>query len=327
MNNLKVMFVRVSENCNAGCFMCGFAKNSNSYNITREQFENLLKEMKEIGTYEVVRFTGGEPLLHPDLPYFIKKCIEEGYQTSIITNGYLMPKMYKELIDAGISQVIFSLDGSCAEVHDKLRNLKGAFDNIINATKLLKKAKKDIIIRVNTVVSALNINDMKDILNVLVKNDIDQWSIIPLRAEKNLWNNGNIEEYIKIYKDFEKTVSNIEKPKMLGYSKKWAGRNEEEIKNLFYHNKFYHPNGKCHLVNRVRFYIPDKEELIPCNCASHRTEQIGINHNKNKLLEDRAKIIEEWLMENGPHVCTGCEPLNVYLAEHSYILDNDIFSF
>ena len=61
----KIMFVRVSENCNAGCFMCGFAHTHGKYNITDEQFDKLIEDMNKTGSYEMIRFTGGEPLIHP----------------------------------------------------------------------------------------------------------------------------------------------------------------------------------------------------------------------------------------------------------------------
>lgn len=327
MNKPTIMFIRVSENCNSGCFMCGFAHVSKSYNISKEKFEYVLAKMKEEGTYKIVRYTGGEPLMNDDLPYFIKRCKEEGYMTSIITNGYLLPKRYKELADAGIDQIILSLDGSCPEVHDKLRNFRGCFDNLINGAKLIKEYKKDIVIRVNTVISKLNIYDLNNILDKLIEIGIDQWSIIPLRFDKNLWNDDKKQEYINIYNDFKGRVDKLEKPILLGYSKYWGGRNKKEQENLFNNNMLYRPNGECKLVNKVRFYIPDSDMFIPCNCASHRIHQIKIDNNKKLTMEEETEEMRKWLSNNGPKVCTGCEPLNVYLAENPDAIDTEMFSF
>lgn len=327
MFNPKIMFIRVSTRCNSGCFMCRYANKHESYNITDEQFEDIIKKMKEEGTYEMMRFTGGEPLLHPHLPYFIKRCSEEGFKTSIITNGYLMPRKYKELIEAGLNQVIFSLDGSSSEIHDELRNLKGCFNNIVEGIRLLKENAPNILIRVNTVASKYNIKDLNNILKLLQEYNVDFWSIIPLRSSKVLWNDGNVEDYIEIYKEFNKKVQNIEKPRLLGYSKQWGGRNEEEIHRMFYENKLYSPVKQCHLVDRVRFYIPDMNEIVPCNCASHRTNQIKVDLDTDLSIEENTEIMRNWLAQNGPSVCTGCEPLNVYLAEHPESIDEDLFSF
>ena len=111
MNNNKpeIMFIRVSENCNANCFMCDFGFNNNEKEISIDEFEKILSIAIK-SNYKLIRFTGGEPLLHKKLCYFIKRCDENGVKTSVITNGLLLNNRYKELIDAGLNQVIISLD-------------------------------------------------------------------------------------------------------------------------------------------------------------------------------------------------------------------------
>lgn len=84
------MYIRVSENCNSHCFMCHFAGTSNALNIGDEQYDKLLNHMKK-KNYKMIRFTGGEPLLHKNIIWFIKKAKEIGVKASIITNGYLLP--------------------------------------------------------------------------------------------------------------------------------------------------------------------------------------------------------------------------------------------
>lgn len=326
MKNLKYMFIRVSENCNSRCFMCGFAGKHDSYNLTDEKFENLLSLMKKEGTFEVVRFTGGEPMMHPHLAHFIKRCKEEGYKTSIISNCYLLPMLYKNLCDAGLDQIIVSLDGATREVHDSLRNFNGCFDNIKNGIALVKKEYPNVKIRVNTVVSGKNIETLEDMLDLLIDWGVDAWSLIPLRSPENSYKD-KIESCYKIYEKFKQRVENIEKPKMLGFCKQWAGRTPDEMKNLFENNKPYRPNGKCRLVERVRFYIPNPEMIVPCNCAAHRVEQISINKKKFEDLEKDAENMQNWLQENGPSVCTGCEPLNVFMAENPDCIDEDLFAF
>lgn len=327
MNSPRIMFIRVSTRCNSNCFMCKYAGNKESFNITDEQFEMIIDKMKKEKSYKMIRFTGGEPLMHPRLPYFIKRCSEEGFRTSIITNGYLIPQKYKELVDAGISQVIFSLDGSCPEIHDKLRSFKGCFNNIMKGMDLLRQYDSKIILRVNTVVSKYNIGDLINLLNLLKEKNINQWSIIPLKSSKELWNDGNTEKYIQFYNDFQCSVEKVSIPKLLGYSKQWAGRTKEEVHEMFYNNKLYRPRKDCNVVDIVRFYIPDTKEIIPCNCASHRKCQINIRNDSSFSTEQYTQEMKNWLKINAVNTCTGCEPINVYLSEHPECIDEDIFNF
>lgn len=322
----KIMFIRITTNCNAKCFMCKYAKNYYSYSIDEKKLDFILEYMKKDGNYEMVRFTGGEPLLHPKINEMIKKFSSEGFKTSIITNGYLMPQKYDELIKNGLSQVIFSLDGSIPQIHDKARNIDGLFLKVMESIKLLREAKTQINIRINTIASKYNIDDLINIFNLLKNYRVDMWSIIPLKSSSILWNDGKVEYYLKKYKEFVEYVKNVENPILLGYSKNWGGRNEEEVKELFYNNKLFRPNTKCNTVENISFYVPDLDIIVPCNCASHRIKEIETEFEGKSISETR-EIMKKWLEINGPEKCTGCEPLNVYLAENPECLEKNIFLF
>ena len=84
-NKPIIMYVKVSENCNSNCFMCHYAGKRDSYNITMEEYKTLLRLMDK-DDYRVIRFTGGEPLLHPNIIDFIKQASNRNLYTSIITN-------------------------------------------------------------------------------------------------------------------------------------------------------------------------------------------------------------------------------------------------
>ena len=162
IDNPRILYVRVSENCNAHCFMCHYADEHDSYNIIMEQYDELLNYVKK-KQFKMIRFTGGEPLLHKNIIEFLIKAKKLGLQTSIITNGYLLKIKSKKLVDSGLDQCIISLDGSCSEIHDSLRNFKGCFNNIICGINELRKYNQLISIRINTVVSGRNIMDISNI--------------------------------------------------------------------------------------------------------------------------------------------------------------------
>lgn len=108
--NSKVLYIRVNKNCNARCFMCDFWKNP-KMEISEDQFRNVLSQFESV---ELVRFTGGEPLLCDQLPQYIRMCHELGIKTSVITNGLLLEDKLSSLVDNGLNQIIISC------VYDKL---------------------------------------------------------------------------------------------------------------------------------------------------------------------------------------------------------------
>jgi MoaA/NifB/PqqE/SkfB family radical SAM enzyme len=63
-----------------------------------------------LGT-SVVAFSGGEPMLHPDLDDLIRQIRRHGMMAGLITNGYfLVPKRIEALNDAGLDFLQISVD-------------------------------------------------------------------------------------------------------------------------------------------------------------------------------------------------------------------------
>lgn len=307
------MYVKVSENCNSHCFMCHYAGKNNSYNITQEQYKKLLDTMKQYN-YKVIRFTGGEPLLHKKLCAFIKQAKDINLVTSIITNGFLLKIYAEKLIASGLDQCIISLDGSNSIIHDNLRNFEGCFNNIIEGIKELRKYNPNINIRINTVVSGKNVHDLCNIYKLLETLEVNQWSIIPVKYKENTWN----EKSIEYYNEFQKTISKNSKIEFLGNSKNWAGKTNEEIRNTFTNGKCLNSENPCSVVDYVRFYIPDIDRIVPCNCISHRLNQLPFNLDGDQ--ESCCEKIRIWLKENSKG-CTGCEPLNIFINDNPEIME------
>jgi MoaA/NifB/PqqE/SkfB family radical SAM enzyme len=83
--------------------------------------------LKSLGTFGI-SLTGGEPTLHPELPYLIRKCRElRFFRTGMISNGFLLgPDLIEALNEAGLQEMQISIDGVHAnETTQKvLTNLK-----------------------------------------------------------------------------------------------------------------------------------------------------------------------------------------------------------
>ena len=88
-----------------GCNMrCPFCHNASlvvhpEELLDDEEFFAFLK--KRQGMLDGVCITGGEPLLHLDLPYFLSRIRALGYETKLDTNG-TYPKALREIVEAGL---------------------------------------------------------------------------------------------------------------------------------------------------------------------------------------------------------------------------------
>jgi MoaA/NifB/PqqE/SkfB family radical SAM enzyme len=95
--------------CNIDCGYCNeFDKVSNP--VPTESMLERIDHLARLGT-SVVAFSGGEPMLHPDLDALIRRIRARGMMAGLITNGYLLsPKRIIALNEAGLDFLQISID-------------------------------------------------------------------------------------------------------------------------------------------------------------------------------------------------------------------------
>ena len=77
----------VTYRCNAKCAFCDIWEKPSPY-ITLADVEANLRDLKRLGV-NVIDFTGGEPLLHRQLPDFLALARQMAFITTVTTNGLL----------------------------------------------------------------------------------------------------------------------------------------------------------------------------------------------------------------------------------------------
>ncbi len=136
----------VTYRCNAKCDFCDIWERPSPYVSLQNVKENLL-DLKKLGV-SVIDFTGGEPLLHQQLPEFLQIAKELGFITTVTTNGLLYPKLAKKLKGL-IDMLHFSLDSHLEEEHNRLRGVN-CFSHVMESIKVAKDLgeKPDILFTV-----------------------------------------------------------------------------------------------------------------------------------------------------------------------------------
>jgi MoaA/NifB/PqqE/SkfB family radical SAM enzyme len=95
--------------CNIDCGYCNEYDKVSKPVPTAEMIDRIDK-LAALGT-SVVAFSGGEPMLHPDLDALIRGVRERGMIAGLITNGYLLsPKRIRALNEAGLDYLQISID-------------------------------------------------------------------------------------------------------------------------------------------------------------------------------------------------------------------------
>jgi 12,18-didecarboxysiroheme deacetylase len=119
----------MSRRCNLNCIHCYADSRDVDYagELTTEEGHRLIDDLADFKV-PVLLFSGGEPLMRPDLFEFIAHAKRKGIRPVISTNGTLITEdIAGRLKESGIAYVGISLDGIGA-VNDRFRGKKGAFD-------------------------------------------------------------------------------------------------------------------------------------------------------------------------------------------------------
>ena len=97
--------------CNLSCTYCNEFDDFSKPVPVETMFERL-DQLAALGT-TVITFSGGEPLLHPDLDRLITHVRNRGIIAGMITNGYLLtPQRVQQLNDAGLDHMQISIDNA-----------------------------------------------------------------------------------------------------------------------------------------------------------------------------------------------------------------------
>ena len=99
----------------------------------------VLRQLARAGGMFLV-FTGGEPLLRPDLPELCRLAKALNFDVRVFSTGLgLTPALAGELKKAGVSSFEMSFYGRPA-AHDRVTGLKGSFRRSLAAARLLRRA-------------------------------------------------------------------------------------------------------------------------------------------------------------------------------------------
>lgn len=137
----KNLTVAITGACNLRCRHCWVeaGEASSAASISLPVLVEMAEEFARLGG-EGIRFTGGEPLCHPDWLELLRTARVLGFQrVGMQTNGMLLREKdvaaLRELDFSGLS-IQVSLDGATAPSHDRVRG-KGAFDRALRGIRRL----------------------------------------------------------------------------------------------------------------------------------------------------------------------------------------------
>jgi radical SAM protein with 4Fe4S-binding SPASM domain len=184
----RLIAFELTRRCRYQCRHCrANAGPEGDSELTGQQCKKIIAAVAKFAR-PVLILTGGEPMERPDLYEIIRYAREKGLRVVMATCGYLIDdESMAKLKKAGVSALAFSIDGSSAETHDRFRQSEGAFDAVISAAGVARRAKMPF--QINTTISNLNAGEIIGIAELVKRlgaTCLDAFMLVPTGRAKEI---------------------------------------------------------------------------------------------------------------------------------------------
>ena len=165
---MNIVSWNVTNACNMYCAHCYRDAGCKAEDeLSTADAKKLLTEIKRAG-FQIMIFSGGEPLMRPDILELVKFADSLGLFPVFGTNGTLItPQMAKDLKAAGARAMGISLDSLDAAKHDKFRSFPGGWQGAVDGMKNCKAA--GLPFQIHTTVMDWNAPELEDMIDFAVE--------------------------------------------------------------------------------------------------------------------------------------------------------------
>jgi cyclic pyranopterin phosphate synthase len=130
--------VAITAFCNLRCTGCRYGRDfMPGQQLSLDMVKSMLEDAAA-GGIKMVRFYGGEPLLHPDLPAMIAYARECGLDCYITTNGILLKQKIDALYAAGLRSITIGYYGNGAR-YDEYVNRANQFQRLEESVRTVRE--------------------------------------------------------------------------------------------------------------------------------------------------------------------------------------------
>lgn len=154
--------------CNLKCPHCyRDAGKGGPEELTTSEGFSLLEEIQKAG-FQIIVFSGGEPLMRPDLCDLIAKARSLGLRPVLGTNGILLTQeKVQQLKEAGAAAVGISVDSIESMKHDRFRGVDGAWEATRQGITNCREA--GLPFQIHTTVFPWNYSEIETITNYAIQ--------------------------------------------------------------------------------------------------------------------------------------------------------------
>ncbi len=145
--------------------------------LSTAEAKALIERLAAFGNHPILVFTGGDPMMRPDLFELIAYANECGLRCSLTPTATALPtkERLEKVREAGIRRIALSLDAPRPEIHDNFRQVPGSWQRTMD---ILHRAQEvGLSVQVNTTVSKHNVDILDEMIPFIQEVSAVQWSV------------------------------------------------------------------------------------------------------------------------------------------------------
>ena len=163
----RLVFWETTAACNLVCSHCrrtDVADRVTPDELSTQEATTMIDELSAWGRTILV-FSGGEPLMRPDIFELMSYANQKGVIVALATNGTLVDQgLAKRIREAGVDRVSISFDGADEATHDAFRRLPGSFHSAMAGAQALRT--EGVPLQVNVTVAKHNADQMDGMVSL-----------------------------------------------------------------------------------------------------------------------------------------------------------------
>ncbi|HEY2647655.1 MAG TPA: radical SAM protein [Puia sp.] len=190
ITSLPIVILMPHSSCNCRCVMCDIWKgNHNLRQLNETDISGLLQTFRKYQTRQVV-MSGGEALLNPHFFRFCEILKEQKIKITLLSTGLTIQKNCEQLVK-WVDDIIVSLDGD-EIVHDKIRNIPGAFRKLKEGIESVRAVDPYFRISGRSVIHRLNFRHWTGIIRAAKDIALDSISFLPADVSSTAFNRESV---------------------------------------------------------------------------------------------------------------------------------------
>jgi MoaA/NifB/PqqE/SkfB family radical SAM enzyme len=173
---LPLVIFYPTSRCNSRCRSCDWWKRSGAGDLTLDEIDSLAGALPGLGT-QVVVFSGGEPLLRPEVFDAAAMFRARGLTLHLLTSGILLER-FADRVAQNFSRVCISLDATTEALYEYVRGV-AALGTVARGVERLRAIAGSLPLTARSTLHRANFRELPRVIDYAHQLGLDGVSFLP----------------------------------------------------------------------------------------------------------------------------------------------------